>query len=272
MLGSMNESPQLDQFRKFAEDFLDVAGRIAMDYYGKVAVETKAKFDLVTQADREIEERFVDELKKQLPDHGVLGEETGSSNPSVAGWYWVIDPIDGTMSYASQAGVFSIAIALLRDGVPVMAWIDDPVHRERFFAGPKGPAYLNGEALPQLGDDVTPAISVATESILRYVKTMEKIFNEFGRARSYGSQALHLAYIAAGRMNVMFNTNGKLWDDVAGAHILAAAGGAYGRTDGTSPFPVRDGDPCLSGAVMHGVGASSEAIYRQIVAWLAEED
>ena len=98
---------------------LDLAGRAAtcaLRHYQSQALEvaTKADDSPVTAADREIEALLRGEIRRDFPNDGVLGEEHGEL-PSTSGWRWVIDPIDGTVSFATGVPLFGTLIALEHD-------------------------------------------------------------------------------------------------------------------------------------------------------------
>lgn len=103
-------------------------------------IEKKANASLVTIADKQSEEKLTELLKALLPDSVVLGEEAYELDPTVAnnlnsdGYCWVIDPIDGTLNFATKKDNFGILVALLKDGKTVGGWLYD-VPKKRGFYG-----------------------------------------------------------------------------------------------------------------------------------------
>jgi histidinol phosphatase-like enzyme (inositol monophosphatase family) len=120
-------------FAAFFDEAADVAGVVALKYFRKVIpVDDKDDKSPVTQADREIEQTLRALINKRYPTHGIFGEEFGQENID-AEFVWVIDPIDGTKSFATGRPLFGTIIGLLHNGKPVMGVIDQAYTRERWF-------------------------------------------------------------------------------------------------------------------------------------------
>ena len=83
-------------------------------------------------------------IRKQFPDHGILGEEYGSEHTD-AEYVWVLDPIDGTKSFISGMLAWGTLIGLMRFGEPVFGMMHQPFTRER-FSGDGGAARYRGPA------------------------------------------------------------------------------------------------------------------------------
>ena len=81
-----------------------------------------------------------------------------------------------------------------------------------------------------------------------------------GRLRILGSQALHLCYVAAGRLRLAASVEAKLWDDVAGALIVEESGLTYGGLDGGQVFPLGPDNPLWSGRSIRSVAADPVTI------------
>jgi fructose-1,6-bisphosphatase/inositol monophosphatase family enzyme len=91
------------------------AGSLLMSYFGKVSVEYKGDADLVTQADRASEILIVERIRKQWPEHDLIGEE-GSRRETGSDFRWYIDPLDGTTNFAHGYPVFCVSLALEYQG------------------------------------------------------------------------------------------------------------------------------------------------------------
>ena len=113
---------------------------------GRNPVETKPDQTPVTLADRGAEQAIRELLAREVPDHGVIGEEFGRDRPDAA-HVWVIDPIDGTKAFISGLPIFGTLIALLRDGVPVLGVMDQPISGE-FSAITASIASASAPAMP----------------------------------------------------------------------------------------------------------------------------
>lgn len=101
---------------------LDLARRVAAE--GFEAAEKGAAFDMVTPGDGQIEELLRARVAARFPDHSFLGEESGGA-AGLRGLQWVVDPIDGTLNYATGLAGATTSIALVRDGDPVVGVIAD---------------------------------------------------------------------------------------------------------------------------------------------------
>src|SRR5437764_11570165 len=122
------------------------AGSLLMSQFGKVAIEYKGEVDLVTAADRSSEELIVSRIRKQWPQHDLMGEE-GSRRETGSDFRWYVDPLDGTTNFAHGYPVFCISIALEYRGERIAGVIYDPTRDEMFAAVKNGGSYLNGLAI-----------------------------------------------------------------------------------------------------------------------------
>src|SRR6476469_11264104 len=133
-----NPSPeQLQIFLDVATEAVLAAGVILQDYWGHLeAIEKKGRpGDLVTEADKAAEAAVLKVLRRHVPDHPILAEESGQIDNTASDYLWAIDPLDGTTNYAHQYPVAAVSIGLLIDGIPQIGVIYDPFHNELFRAG-----------------------------------------------------------------------------------------------------------------------------------------
>src|SRR6201985_1719101 len=119
------------------------AGSLLMSFFGKVSIEYKGDADLVTKADRASEKLIVERIRKQWPDHDLVGEE-GSRRETGSDFRWYIDPLDGTTNFAHGFPVFCVSIALEHKGQRIAGVIYDPSRDEMFAAAKGSGAILNG--------------------------------------------------------------------------------------------------------------------------------
>ena len=124
--------------RARAVELAESAGRLQVRRRADVVVQgTKAHAnDLVSDVDHASEALIVDGLRADWPDDGVLAEE-GRNAPTVHGWRWVIDPLDGTRNYLSRAGPWSVCLALQFAEVTQVAVVHDPAARGDVQRGPR---------------------------------------------------------------------------------------------------------------------------------------
>src|SRR5688500_2759853 len=102
----------------FAVDAAWQAGKITLEYFQtQVEIQSKADDSPVTIADRRAEERLRELVGARFPEHGVLGEEYGETNPGARA-RWILDPIDGTASFVRGVPIYGVMVALEIDGEP----------------------------------------------------------------------------------------------------------------------------------------------------------
>jgi len=131
-----------NELASFFQDLANTAGRIALTHFrSDIDFERKQDLSPVTIADRTIEQELRRLISTRFPDHGILGEETGSTPGDRYTWY--IDPIDGTKSFISGMPLFGTLIALAdeRDGTVIAGMIDMPALAERWYGTPDGTTF-----------------------------------------------------------------------------------------------------------------------------------
>lgn len=98
------------------EDVARQAGALLMRYFRqRIGYEYKGEVDLVTQADRESEQLITDFIRRQWPDHDLMGEE-GARRETGSDWRWYVDPLDGTTNFAHGFPVFCVSLGLEHRG------------------------------------------------------------------------------------------------------------------------------------------------------------
>jgi len=136
----------LKPYRDFVSELAERSGDRIRPYFGADAetlgMELKADEPIVTRADREAEAVMRQLIAKRFPEHGIIGEECGEERPD-AEFVWSLDPIDGTISFASASPLFGTQIALLHKGMPVLGAVNQPVLRQPCI-GDGETATLNG--------------------------------------------------------------------------------------------------------------------------------
>ena len=97
-------------------------------------VSQKSPSDFVSRADRKAEESIKTDLTEGRPNYGWLGEESGASKGTDPTRRWIVDPLDGTKEFVKRNGEFTVNIALIHNGNPIMGVIYVPVKEELYFA------------------------------------------------------------------------------------------------------------------------------------------
>lgn len=218
--------------KSVVEEIARSAGEIALAYFrslASVSVEEKGHLDLVTKADREVEEFLIANLHKVFPNDGFYGEE-GGDIAGVSGRIWVIDPIDGTFNFVRGSQNWAISIGLYENRRPVFGTIYAPVCDLMLTGGESVETRLNGkpmQPLPQfdqsracIGIDLHP--SVATKDlleVLRYISDELRI-----SFRCCGSATLSLIGVATGQTDGYLALGEPTWDVMAGLPILGSLG------------------------------------------------
>ena len=215
------------------------APRLRRDF-GEVAqlqVSRKGPADFVSMADKRSEATLVDELRYARPDWGFLLEEGGevAGNPDKP--RWIIDPLDGTSNFLHGIPHFAISIAVEEkrpDGRPEIThgMIYQPLTDESFWAEKGRGAWLTDRRLRvsarrDLADAVlgTGVPHLGRSDSERWAKIYAAIGPEVSGIRRFGSAALDLAWVAAGRMDGFWEDDLDTWDTAAGLLLVKEAGG-----------------------------------------------
>jgi histidinol phosphatase-like enzyme (inositol monophosphatase family) len=226
---------QLTEFLDVGVSIAEEAGGIAASYFrAGVSVELKDDRSPVTRADRESEELIRARLSNFYPEHGILGEEFGETRPESA-FRWVVDPIDGTLSFVSGIPLFTTLLALLFNGEPVLGVIHNPMLSETVSAATDCGCRLNGEPC-HVSDrrDLGEARLLVTDFADFYQRRPEQagaIYERAPFARTW-ADGYGYALVASGRAEVMIDPIVHTWDVAPMLPILTEAGGRLTSLDG----------------------------------------
>ena len=187
--------------------------------------------DLVTAADVESERVIAKTVAEAFPHHNLMGEE-GGDRGLTSDWLWVVDPIDGTTNYSRHIPYFSTSIAVYHKGRPVFGLVANPVVDETFFAVEGQGAFLNDAPIQaSRATAFTEALMITGfyyDRGLNIDLTLGAIRKLYDRGimgiRRFGSAALDLCYLGAGRADGYFEIGLNAWDFAAGAFIAQTAG------------------------------------------------
>ena len=236
------------------------AAAFALDPGEELRVEAKAhRNDLVTQVDRGVEERIAGCLEATgIPIHGEEAHRVEDFE-TYRGRAWVLDPIDGTLNYVSTHRDWAISLALVDDGVPVLAALADPV-AGRLYTAVRG----RGARVEPLTGEAVGCDGVASKALepVKDLPLSEGMVAHYqltqhagiGRAiegsrgmRCYGAAALEMAEVAAGGAVVYAQPLLQPWDVAAGALLCTETGVVLTRMDGAA-FDVRRAGSLLVGS------------------------
>lgn len=188
--------------------------------------------DIVTSVDHEVNAFIISAIKKEFPAHRIYSEEGGGLSTG-DDEQWVIDPIDGSSNFSRGIPHFSVCLGLLKGGVPVVGAVYNPVTKELFSFKKGGGAFLNDKtirvsAVSELGKAQVVFSPGSRKSELWdwAADSYRKLLEHSSKRGMYGSSALDLCFIAAGRADVgVYGTLSTL-DIAAALGILYEAGGA----------------------------------------------
>ncbi len=218
----------------------------------QLQVSKKGPADFVSAADFAAERVLREELRKARPDFGALFEEGGGEAGADARNRWIVDPLDGTTNFLHGIPHFAISIAHEEDGEIVAALVYEPIRDESYWAEKGGGAYLNARRLRVSGRTRLAEALVATgipfmgrRTDHRYIATLEAVMTRVAGIRRFGSAALDLAYVAAGRYEGFWEFGLAPWDIAAGILLVREAGGFVTEVDGAH-------DMLASGSILAG--------------------
>ncbi|MCK5927772.1 MAG: inositol monophosphatase [Nocardioides sp.] len=224
----MNKTVVNEMLSVAVETAIEAGGLLMGSAFGTVAEKSSAN-DLVTDMDIASEALICERLLTSRPLDGVLGEECGEHVGSST-VRWVIDPLDGTGNYLRGFPAFAVSIAAEVAGKPLLGVVHDPSRGETFTAV-SGRGARCGTRLLSIAQtcDLQRALVASgygphPASRLRQAAELAGLLEHVGEVRQSGSAALDLCWVAAGRIDVYFERDTRIWDRAAGLLIAQEAG------------------------------------------------
>jgi histidinol phosphatase-like enzyme (inositol monophosphatase family) len=225
----------IDEFRRFAERVAERARAMSLPCFrSRLQVGFKDDDSPVTAVDRSVEAMVRDCIRETYPEHGVLGEEHGSSHTD-AEYVWSIDPIDGTRSFVTGWPLWGTLLALLHGGEPVLGLVDMPVLDERWVGVRGVGTTLNGRACRSGRTAALAEAIVYTTSPDAFSPAELAVFERVSRAargRRFGGDCYSYALLASGHIDVVIEADLKPYDYLALAPVIEAAGGVITDWEG----------------------------------------
>lgn len=248
--------PDLSELLRVAEAAAIAAGEVARSFFGKpIRVERKPDGSEVSAADEAAQDAALHCIRTSRPNDALIteevwpvgpigGVEARPPKPSHQGVCWLIDPIDGTRNYIRGVPDFAASVGVMFGGIPIAGAIYLPMRDALYSRAVHSPLQRKGGAA-----GIVPALVSADPRLKRLIAAIpskcdgpaqELTHRWVDRfvTRSYGSAALHLAYVAAGHFQAALFSDAKLWDLAAGAALLADSGGGLFDFSGISIFPL----------------------------------
>lgn len=226
------------------------ASRIRKNWRTHHTVEQKGFRDIVTETDWEIERLLVDHLTTAFPDHSMMAEEQGGTAER-GDVQWLVDPLDGTTNFSRDNPNFSIAIAAVEAGIPVVGVVCDPLRAMTFAAIRGEGATLNREPVRTSGREGLSNTVLGIDSPRdparrrRMLDCLGAVYPKIRTLRAMGSAALNMVYVATGWTDAYFCLRMRPWDQTASALIVIEAGGAVGTVSGR-PWTPFEPDPMMA--------------------------
>jgi myo-inositol-1(or 4)-monophosphatase len=222
------------------------AGALLLELHRLPATGIRSKSsatDLVSEADERAERAIVTTIRKQRPDDTLVAEE-GSSARGSSGVSWYVDPLDGTINYLYGIPHWSVSICCADAAGPLAGVVFDPLRDELFSAARGGGAHLGDRRLTVTDKRELASALLATGfgygAAQRQTqgRIIARVLGDVRDVRRFGSAALDLSWVAAGRYDGYFESVENPWDWMAGALLVREAGGRVTQLDPKDPaFP-----------------------------------
>src|SRR3989344_5382267 len=242
----------------FIKKITKEAGRAVLKRFGKDGVhysKSKHAYDVVTKADLLSEKIIISAILKEYPAHSILSEEEGEINAG-SDYRWIIDPLDGTMNFASSVPMFGIMVCLAHKNEIILSAIHLPVTDELFFAKAGKGAFLNGTRI-----HCSPAKNLDTSIGCGFVgsrkRTLHFVKRLLGSVRgeglflnSFGCISMNSCYVACGRKDWAVSLYGEIHDFAPTYLILKEAGCTVTNCKG-EPWTMGDNEAVAANPAMH---------------------
>lgn len=209
----------------------------------QLQVSRKGPADFVTKADLKADKILRDELMKARPHYCLISEEGGAIDGPDKSHKWYVDPLDGTTNFLHGIPHWSISIGLEREGQLVAGLVYAPLSNDMFMAEKGQGSWLNDRRMRVSGRrEISDALlstgipARGTGGYAEFSKELTKAMTHTAGVRRYGSAALDLAWVAAGRYDGFWERGLKSWDVAAGVVLVREAGGQVSGLDGGSGY------------------------------------
>ena len=214
---------------------IESAGKIARDYFdaGDISNEIKTDGSVVTRIDKEIEIMLRQFVAQNFPDDAIIGEEQENVE-GTSGFVWHIDPIDGTDNFLRKIPFCAISVARLGDTAEdSFGIVHNPITKHTFASLMENGTYENERVTnltaEPLGGRYVISVGRGKKEpwmVPASYRIFEAVGPKYGKCGAYGSTALELAYLAAGRIDGYLTFGLHSYDYAAGLFLVRAAGGS----------------------------------------------
>lgn len=240
----------------FARTMIREAGQVALDHFNrrdKLEIITKSDGqDLVTAADRGVEDFIRSAIAQAFPDDGIIGEEHGADF-GTSGFTWILDPIDGTSVFLHGLTQWTVVVSLYHGENVVAGLILQPAHDTLYYAsaGQGGFIERGGETTPMRVSQIpftSSFIAVGMGDPAQIGQFLTNVLANGGAHVRNGSSALTLALVAAGNFGGFYEGLLYIWDMAGGMLMVREAGGVTGPLPLLSDYDKRV--PCFAASAL----------------------
>src|SRR3989344_6175013 len=212
------------------------AGKILINYYGKVKTEYKNEYfdarSIVTQADLESEKKIVEILKESFPKHNIFSEELIRENNG-SEYTWYIDPLDGTSNFTRNIPLFGISIGLIKNNQSVLGVLYFPALNLLLNAEKNKGAFANNRKIKVSDRELKKSLYYSGGYFKGKFGLEKSISDKVGVVKVIDASSYEFAQIAMGDAEIYYLTNVP-HDVVAGVCIVREAGGKVSDGAGKS--------------------------------------
>ncbi len=250
-----------------ANRLADAAGAAIRPFFrADCAHEAKADASPVTDADRSAETAMRRLLEAEAPRDGIIGEEYGAERAGAAR-QWVLDPIDGTVSFMAGRPIFGTLIALVQDGWPLIGIIDQPISGERWVGAAGRPTLFKGEPAVTRNCRSLADATLATTGPQYFADHDAEHFMALAAQTAhkrmvFGGDCYNYGLLASGHVDLVVEAGLKLHDFAALVPVVEGAGGTMCDWNGEPLHAESDGhvvalgDPARLEDVIEGLACN----------------
>ena len=220
-----------NNFTQIAKEAIYQAKEISKKYFYDSKVISSLDKDVKTLADIEMNKVIIDKLNStNIP---IISEEESNQFLPEKGYYWIVDPIDGTLNFSRGFGCYSISISLWKDELPHISIVYDLYQNRLFISEKNQGSRLNDNSIQvsslKFIKDAILATGFPSGANYQYEALLPIVGNiiKFKKVRAIGSASLMLAYVASGVFDVYYEKDIYLWDVAAGLGLVSEAGGCF---------------------------------------------
>ena len=263
--------PSLNEILKFAITLSQEAGEFILPLWKNVAVDRKADGSEVTEADRGAEQILRRRILDRFPDHAILGEEFGGDETRDAEHLWLLDPIDGTASFAVGLPLFGTLIGYLRRGEACVGVIGAHALGETVYAAAgegcwsqrdkSAPQRVRTSAVSDLGEAFVVSTTLEqTDLDPRNANPSIRLSQLYRQARRFrwSGDCINYLLLCQGRIDVALDPRMNPWDIAAVVPCVREAGGVLSSLGGDEDLPwqpnlVASANPAIHAEVLQAL-------------------